>query len=67
MDPTANLHNQLKLANNILTIFDHVNEDGQLSTAQHDAVAENAYDLAECVLALNTWIKNTHTLPQQWS
>jgi hypothetical protein len=55
MDPTANLGEQIKLAEKMLS----PNEDGIIS---EDA----AWRLAELVLSLNDWLSKGGFLPSQW-
>ncbi len=56
MDPTANLQDQINLANGIKTIAD----------AGGDPLGEDSVQLAELVIALHDWIKGGGHLPQQW-
>ncbi len=66
MDPNANLREQLQLARDIQTTWDHCGEDGNLSLEQINHVADAANRLAELVLALNEWIARGGFLPDQW-
>ena len=66
MDPTANLREQIQIARDIQTTWDHCGEDGNLSLEQMDHVADQANRLAELAEALDGWITKGGFLPDQW-
>jgi hypothetical protein len=68
MDPTANMREQLRLAKEILKLADDgCDENGDSTIEQLDELGVKAQQLAELVLALNTWIMNGGFLPTSWA
>lgn len=58
MDPTANLAEQLAIAQGVIDIADRRDTN--------DINGRDALRLAELVLALNEWIVKGGFLPEQW-
>lgn len=56
MDPNMNLSDQLRLADSLVSQF----ENGKKMDA------DDAYDLAVLVIALNEWITGGGFLPTRW-
>lgn len=70
MDPNANLVAQLRLSKEILDLGNAcpeevVDKDEELHRLQE--VEHRAYELAELVQALDTWIRRDGFLPYPWT
>lgn len=65
MDPTANLEEQLALANDLVNL--QVSDEGLAALPEELAeVVDCASQLAERVIALNEWITKGGFLPRPW-
>ena len=63
MDPNANLARQREIAAEIMRLWDAATPDGEVDS---DALAHLAYELAEHVQALDSWIIKGGYLPGYW-
>jgi hypothetical protein len=66
MDPEANLKKQLELSRDIPKAWDNCNDDGTLSAASLEQVADDANRLSELVESLDGWIRMGGFLPKRW-
>lgn len=76
MDPNVNLHEQLTLARRILAMAESESklyrrnarecDDKAARLAAQEAMADDAQDLAERVVALNEWIEKGGFYPMAW-
>ncbi len=67
MDPDANLTEQLTLVAAISSAWDECADDGTLSPAQLERVANDALRLAELVDSLHGWLSRGGCLPRHWN
>lgn len=66
MDPNANLASQRSTVSQILTLWDHCNDNGTLTEESEIQLAHLAHRLAELVEALDGWITKGGALPAKW-
>jgi hypothetical protein len=69
MDPNANLVAQLRLAEEIIRFVATAPEvlEGAEETQRLQEIEHRAYELAELVQALDTWIRSSGFLPYPWT
>jgi len=67
MDPDANLIEQRRITEHVMSVWDACADDGTFTAEQQNDLIHSAYRLAELVQALDHWIVTGGFYPRAWT